>query len=191
MELHAAHTRSDKVECFACHGKVPHGQKQVESLTVMMDCQNCHSNTHEVQRTIYATQDPMQHEPMDRVLSPMFLTHVECTGCHIEPVQKEIGVLDSFGTVARAVPRACDACHKEGTGQQYVPYWQKQIKAKYEEVRIKVDRLEARARAVTDQDVARKLHDVVEQARTILQSVSADVFRDSALSLCGNVIGGM
>ena len=116
----------------------------------------------------------MPHEQMDRVLSPMFLTHVECTGCHIEPVQKEAGVLDSFGTVARAVPRACDMCHKEGTGQQYVPFWQKKIKAKYEEVRLKVDNLEARARLASNQDVAQRLHKNIDQARTILQSVSAD-----------------
>lgn len=174
VELHEVHTKHEKVECFACHGNVPHGQTGVESLTVMMDCQNCHSNTHRVQRTIYATQDPMPHEQTDRVLSPMFLTHVECTGCHIEPVQKETGILDSFGTVARAVPRACDACHKEGTGQQYVPFWQKKIKARYEEVRLKVDNLEARARAVSNQDVAQRLRSSVEQVRTILQSVSAD-----------------
>ena len=174
VELHEAHTKNEKVECFACHGKVPHGQTEVESLTVMMDCQNCHSNTHQVQRTIYMTEHPMQHEQTDRVLSPMFLTHVECTGCHIEPVKKEAGVLDSFGTVARAVPRACDTCHKEGTGQQYVPFWQRQIKAKYEEVRLKVDNLEARARATTDQDAAQRFRKSVEQARAILQSVTAD-----------------
>ena len=174
VELHEAHTRNEKVECFACHGKVLHGRTGVESLTVMMDCQNCHSNTHQVQRTIYSTQQPMQHEQMDRVLSPMFLTHVECTGCHIETEQKEDGVLDSVGTVARAVPRACDVCHKEGTGQQYVPFWQKQIKAKYEEVRVKVDNLEARARASSNQDAAQKWRNSVEQARAILKSVSAD-----------------
>ncbi len=174
MEMHAAHTKDEKVECFACHGKVPHGQTEVESLTVMMDCQNCHSHTHQIQRTIYTTQHPSQHDQTDRVLSPMFLTHVECTGCHIEPVQKEDGVIDSFGTVARAVPRACDACHKEGTGQQYIPFWQKKIKARYEEVRLKTDSLETRARAVTNQDAAQKLRNRVEQARTILRSVSAD-----------------
>lgn len=174
VELHEAHAGREKVECFACHGKVPHGRTEVESLTVMMDCQNCHSNTHQVQRTIYSTRDPMQHEQMDRVLSPMFLTHVECTGCHIEAVQKETGVLDSFGTVARAVPRACDACHKEGTGQQYVPFWQKQIKDRYEEVGLKVDSLEVRARTVSNQDTVQKLRNTIAQARTILQSVLAD-----------------
>jgi len=174
VELHEAHTQDEKVECFACHGKVPHGRTGVESLTVMMDCQNCHSDTHQIQRTLYSTRQPVPHDQMDRVLSPMFLTHVECTGCHIETEQKKTGVLDSLGTVARAVPRACDVCHKEGTGQQYVPFWQKQIKAKYEEVRLKIDNLEARARTTSNQDMTQKWRNNIEQARTILQSVLAD-----------------
>lgn len=174
VELHAAHTKDEKVECFACHGKVPHGRREVESLAVMMDCQNCHSNTHQVQRTIYSTQESIPHEQENRVLSPMFLTHVECTGCHIEPVQKETGALASFGTVARAVPRACDVCHEKGTGQQYVPFWQKNIKAKYEEVRLKVDDFEAQVRAISNQEEVQRLNNNIKQARSILESVAAD-----------------
>jgi hypothetical protein len=173
-ELHQAHTAGEKVECFACHGQILHGQTAVASLSVMMDCQNCHSDTHQVQRTIYATQHPMQDETTDRVLSPMFLTHVECTGCHIERVQKKAGVLDSFGTVAKAVPRACDTCHEQGTGQQYVPFWQGQIKAKYEQVSLKVDDLETQTALQTNQETAQRLRGKLEQARLILQSVSAD-----------------
>ena len=32
VELHTRHTNGDKVECFACHRKVPHGQTQAESV---------------------------------------------------------------------------------------------------------------------------------------------------------------
>jgi hypothetical protein len=182
VALHELHSQNEKVECFACHGQIMHGQTGVESLAVMMDCQNCHSNTHQVQRTIYATQQPMPQDhpagnPLggtDRVLSPMFLTHVECTGCHIDPVQKEAGALNSFGTVARAVPRACDVCHKEGTGQQYVPFWQKKIKAKYAEVELKINNLEAQGRAAANEGAAGGLRSRLKQAKAILQSVSAD-----------------
>ena len=173
-ELHNAHTAGEKVECFGCHGQVLHGRTVVPSLADMMDCQNCHSDTHQAQRTIYATEYPMQDEKTDRVLSPMFLTHVECTGCHIERVQRESGVLDSFGTVAKATPRACDTCHEEGTGQKYVPFWQGQIKAKYEQVKLRVDNLEARLKVETNQETAQRLRDSVTQARLILESVSAD-----------------
>ncbi len=174
VELHESHTNREKVECFACHGKVSHGQTQVSSISAMMDCQNCHSDTHQVQRSIYATEHPMQNEKTDIVLSPMFLTHVECSGCHIEQVRKNSGTLDSFGTVAKAVPRACDRCHEEGTGQRYIPFWQGKIKGLYEQISHKLDKLEERARLESNEQLAQKLSDKAKQARSILESVSSD-----------------
>jgi len=165
--LHEDHTHHEKVECFACHGQVLHGKKEVASISVMMDCRNCHSDTHQAQRTIYATQHPMKTQETDRILSPMFLTHVECTGCHIEKVAQKSGAMDSFGTVAKAVPRACDNCHKEGTGQQYIPFWQNKIKAMYAETGSKLDRL--RSGRTTS-----KLKESIDQAQSILDSISSD-----------------
>jgi hypothetical protein len=167
VALHESHTNHEKVECFACHGQVSHGRTEVASVSVMMDCQNCHSNTHQAQRTIYATQHPMQTQETDRVLSPMFLTHVECTGCHIEQVAQKSGVLDSLGTVAKAVPRACDNCHEEGTGQQYIPFWQNKIKAMHEEASRKLDRLKSR-------QATSRLKESIDQAQSILDSISSD-----------------
>ncbi len=174
VELHEIHTNCEKVECFACHGKVSHGQTQVSSISAMMDCQNCHSDTHQVQRSIYTTEHPMQNEKTDRVLSPMFLTHVECTGCHIEQVRRKSGILDSFGTVAKAVPGACDKCHEKGTGQQYIPFWQGKIKGLYEKISNKVDMFEQRAGLETDEQLVQEFQDKVKQARSILESVSSD-----------------
>ncbi|MHC4654111.1 MAG: NapC/NirT family cytochrome c [Planctomycetota bacterium] len=174
VQLHETHTNHEKVECFACHGKVSHGQTKVASVSAMMECRNCHSDTHEVQRSIYATQHPMQDENSKLVLSPMFLTHVECNGCHIERVGNKSGTLDSLGTVAKAVPGACDNCHEEGTGQRYVPFWQKKIKALYEQINHKLDRLEERARFESNEQLAQKLSDRAGQARSILDSVSSD-----------------
>jgi hypothetical protein len=173
-ELHQVHTAGEKVECFACHGQVLHGQTAVASLAVMMDCRNCHSDTHEIQRTIYTTEHPAQQQAAQRVLSPMFMTHVECTGCHIERVQKQTGALDSFGTVARAVPRACDTCHEKGTGEKYVPFWQGSIKGKFEQVKTRLENLETLAKAQTNEEAGNKLREKAEQARLILESVAAD-----------------
>jgi hypothetical protein len=169
VELHKAHTNPhhEKVECFACHGKVSHGKKEVESVLVMMDCRNCHSDTHQAQRTIYSTQHPMQTQQTDRILSPMFLTHVECTGCHIEKVSQKTGVMDSLGTVAKAVPRACDKCHEEGTGQQYIPFWQNKIKTMHEEVGRKLNLLKSR-------QATSRLKESIDQAQSILDSISSD-----------------
>ena len=174
LELHKSHTNHEKVECFACHGKVSHGQTQVSSISTMMDCQNCHSDTHQVQRRIYMTQHPMQDEKTELVLSPMFLTHVECSGCHIERVQRKSRTLDSFGTVAKAVPRACDKCHEQGTGQRYISFWQRQIKGLYENVSSKLDRLEEQAQLETDKQLAQELSNKAKKAGSILDSVSSD-----------------
>jgi hypothetical protein len=191
VELHKAHTSHEKVECFACHGQVSHGQTQVASISVMMDCQNCHSNTHQAQRTIYTTQHPMQTQETDRVLSPMFLTHVECTGCHIEQVAQKSGAMDSLGTVAKAVPRACDNCHEQGTGQQYIPFWQNKIKAMHEEVSRKLDQLKSR-------QATSRLKESIDQAQSILDSISSDgswgvhnfKYTEAMLRRADEIVGG-
>jgi hypothetical protein len=174
-ELHKAHSTSrEKVECFACHGETTHARTDAASLAAMMDCQSCHSGTHQVQRSLYSTAMPAHPDTQDRVLSPMFMTHVACTGCHIEQGARLDGAIDSFGTVARAVPRACDACHAEGTGQKYIPFWQESIKTLHARVTNRMARLSRRldlTPAVNDIQGKRRL---LDQTQTILNSVTAD-----------------
>ncbi len=174
VELHKIHSNGHKVECFACHGKILHGQTEVESVSNMLDCQSCHSDTHQVQRTIYATQHPMQDKKTDRVLSPMFLTHVECTGCHIEKEQQKPGALDSFGKVAKAVPRACDNCHEPGTGQQYISFWQGRIKKLYEQINNKLVKRLNSLDYETDGKKIIELKEKIAQAKELVDSVEAD-----------------
>jgi hypothetical protein len=174
VELHKAHTKNHKVECFACHGKILHGQTEVASIADMLDCQSCHSDTHQVQRTIYATQHPMQDTHKDRVLSPMFLTHVECTGCHIEQAQKTPGALDSFGKVAKAVPQACDKCHEPGTGQQYIPFWRGKIKKLHAQVSNVLEKTIDSINYEADEKKANKLKEKTMQAKELVDSVEAD-----------------
>lgn len=173
-ELHESHTAHEKVECFACHGDVVHGQKQVTSVAAMMDCKSCHSETHEVQQSIYSTQEPAEGGHSDRVLSPMFLTHVECTGCHIDRAAKKTASLDSFGRVAKAVPEACDRCHEKGTGAQYVPLWQGGIKSLFDRVSKRIALLEGELKVQTDGPARDDLNRRIQTARSVLESVSAD-----------------
>jgi hypothetical protein len=174
-ELHAHHVgHHQKVECFACHGETLHAQKGVDSIAAMMDCRSCHSDTHQVQRTIYSTEHPMVPKTHDRVLSPMFLTHVECTGCHIERGIKTEGILDSFGTVARAVPAACDHCHAAGTGERYVPFWQEKIKTLHTQITKRHELLQARVQSRFGADVAAEILAGLDQAKSVLTSIQAD-----------------
>jgi nitrate/TMAO reductase-like tetraheme cytochrome c subunit len=168
-------THAIKVECFACHGKVIHERTEVALLSDMMDCQDCHSNTHQVQRSIYTgVVHPQDGSDPNNVLSPMFLTHVECKGCHIERVRKSTGTLDSVGEVAKVVPESCDKCHEPGTGDQYIPFWQEKIKGLYDQIVERTDRREERAKLDTDPQSAQKSLERVKQARSILESVAND-----------------
>ena len=171
-ELHRAHSGGEKVECFACHGKTEHGPTEDAPLAVMMDCKSCHSDTHNIQLGIYTDKDHAQGS--DRLLSPMFLTHVECTGCHIEPKPTKLGTVESIGTVAKAVPEACDVCHEPGTGQRYIPFWQGGVKKLHGELSQKLDELETLLEAVTEADRASKLREGIAKAREIVDSVEAD-----------------
>lgn len=174
-ELHAMHGHGHrKVECFACHGETTHAKTDVSSIAAMMDCQSCHSNTHQVQRSLYSTAHPLHPEMQDRVLSPMFMTHVECTGCHIEQGEKQEGAIDSFGTVARAAPKACDTCHAEGTGERYVPFWQSSIKALHGKIADRSRRLAQQLDLTRNLKEPQAKRALVAQAETILNSVKAD-----------------
>ena len=172
---HKSTAHAIKVECFACHGKVMHGRSEATSVAAMMDCQDCHSNTHEIQRSMYAAEaHPQDDRDPKNVLSPMFLTHVECKGCHIERVRKTTGTLDSFGEVAKVVPRSCDKCHAPGTGDQYIPFWQGKIRGLYDKILVRVDKLEQLAQLETNEQLAQKSKDKAQQARAILESVAND-----------------
>jgi hypothetical protein len=173
-ELHATHSTNEKVECFACHDEVSHERTQTLSVSAMMDCKSCHSETHNVQVDMYAAEGHPLGARTDRVLSPMFLTHVECTGCHIEQVQVRSENVGSIGKVAKAVPRACDRCHEQGTGQRYIPFWQQKIKNLYEQVSQRVDELERSTQFGTGGTTAMGVPDEIEQARALLESVKSD-----------------
>jgi nitrate/TMAO reductase-like tetraheme cytochrome c subunit len=174
VELHKVHTSGEKVECFACHGKVSHGPTEDAPLAVTMDCKSCHSDTHNVQLGVYtAHEHPLQKES-SRVLSPMFLTHVECTGCHIEQRPVGTGTVESIGKVAKAVPEACDKCHEPGTGQRYIPFWQGEIKKLHNQVSGRLNELQDVAQTETDQNKAGELKSRIAQAKALVDSVEAD-----------------
>ena len=174
VKLHADHTGKEKVECFVCHGDVSHKPAESASVSSMMDCKNCHGDTHGVQQSIYTANYHTEQKDDKRILSPMFLTHVECTGCHIEQIKTSSGVLDSFGKVAKSVPQACDKCHQVGTGEKYIPFWQEKIKSLFNKVSDRLSELQNRARFETDGKAAEKLHENIRQAKALLDSVEAD-----------------
>jgi len=132
------------------HGN--HVEKTVGGIT--LSCGTCHSHF-----------EGQEHFTVNKEV---------CFTCHVERTAKTTGTLDSFGTVARAVPSACDTCHEAGTGQQYVPFWQQKIKSLYDQMDRKVKQLEDLAGAQTDEARAQELGRRAREARSILDSILFD-----------------
>lgn len=133
--VHKLHTEGEhKVECFSCHGVTRHGPLAESMSLNKVDCYNCHAGQHEVQKATYLTRNLPETEEVvqQTAISPMFLVHVDCTGCHVEPDALKINP-DSGATVRRAVPEACDNCHQAGLGEQMVPLWQRNTQKLYDQ----------------------------------------------------------
>lgn len=162
-EMHRVHTLGQhKIECFNCHGAVRHGAAVQSASLEEFDCRDCHTDQHNIQRSTYFNiVSPA--EPSSAV-SPMFLAHVDCTGCHIKARAIE-GKPDSGALVHAAAPEACDACHKPGYGAQIIPLWQKTTRTMLEQAERDV----AKTRAVAGFDPA-----LVAEAEGLMRLVRED-----------------
>jgi hypothetical protein len=135
-EMHSVHTEGKhKVECFNCHGWIRHGPEAQAMSLEQFDCQSCHRGQHMIQRSAYSSGTLVNHGSIEKqtAVSPMFLVHVDCTGCHIKP--STISVKPTSGaTVNKATATACDNCHRPGLGEQMVPMWQRSTHELYDGV---------------------------------------------------------
>ena len=173
-ELHEIHSTSEKVECFACHEKVEHTTHGGDTLLSMMECSNCHSDTHQTQGSFYGADKHPQGKDDARVLGPMFVTHVACSDCHAGGEAMDEGAVSSSGKVAKATPEACDDCHRKGTGDQSIRLWQGQTKKLHAKTSEKVERLRARIDMQVDEDKIKKMQGAVDEAQQLLDTVEAD-----------------
>jgi len=132
-EMHRVHAEGHhKVECFSCHGVTRHGtQAQLLSLG-QFDCRACHKDQHGVQQQAYLFTGASPHADGGPV-SPMFLAHVDCAGCHVQQDHLKVKP-ESTATVAKATPQSCDACHQPGLGERLIPRWQADTHALFDEL---------------------------------------------------------
>ncbi len=131
VEMHRVHTIGEhKIECTSCHGWVRHGAKVQVASMEQFECTNCHSDQHMAQRSNYFAVDATAAAPEDKS-NPMFLAHVDCTGCHVNP-RTPSDRPESSATVRVATPQSCDKCHQAGYGEKMVPLWQTATRKLYD-----------------------------------------------------------
>ncbi len=138
-EMHRVHTLGDhKVECSSCHGSIRHGLKVQTASLENFECSRCHVDQHKVQRGNYfnvaaahasTAITPDNKEPAN----PMFVAHVDCTGCHTRPRPVDANP-DSGAMVLAADAASCDRCHQQGFGARMIPLWQKSTRTMYDQV---------------------------------------------------------
>jgi nitrate/TMAO reductase-like tetraheme cytochrome c subunit len=137
-QTHRVHSAGKhKVECFSCHGVTRHGPAAQSMQLDKLECQSCHRGQHSIQQKTYKVDPSTQTSPLlgheiegVPAVSPMFLAHVACSGCHTKP-RPVSSKPESGATVAAASARSCDNCHKQGAGDQ-VALWQKNTRAMYD-----------------------------------------------------------
>jgi len=163
-ELHAEGRH--KIECFHCHGVTPHGlSAPVMSLTAF-DCRSCHAAQHTEQRSAYLREDHVAGS-RPAAVSPMFLAHVDCGGCHIRSAA-DSSLPGNGATVARAAPDACDRCHEPGFGALMIPTWQRSTRKLYDETTAFLSSPDVRSAEVGPEAA------LVTEARALLELVRLD-----------------
>ncbi|MBX3373009.1 MAG: NapC/NirT family cytochrome c [Phycisphaeraceae bacterium] len=170
-ELHQLHVEGrHKVECFNCHGSIQHGTIAEAAMLNEFDCQSCHTGQHQAQRSMYLHAPEVDGVRLERLaVSPMFLTHVPCTGCHV--TMDEVRVRPGSGArVARATADSCDSCHRPGLGQMQVPLWQRNTRELYDQVSRLLDQARSHAADSDDPETAQLIGD----ARQLLDIVRLD-----------------
>lgn len=162
-EMHKVHTLGKhKIECSSCHGSVKHGLAMQTSSLENFECGRCHMDQHSVQRGNYFNA-AAAHAGAKEVANPMFVAHVDCTGCHTRP--RELESKPGSGAMVLAADAAsCDRCHQEGFGARMIPLWQKSTRTLYDQIEA-----DANAREKSGGDAS-----VLAKVRGLLNTVKVD-----------------
>jgi hypothetical protein len=137
--MHKNHVTDHKIECTRCHEEIRHAVKtSVEPLHY--DCSVCHERKHNIQKQLYMG---IGARGVPNTPSVMYVTNVDCVGCHLVPKMAQSAV-PFLGQTYKASEAACLGCH----GSDYkgiLGEWQKTIRKSLEETKPAVERAKAYA----------------------------------------------
>lgn len=159
---HERHVDQKGITCEMCHqNNVKHGTM----VATKEACSSCHhksarecSTCHTLQAAMLAGKGDGKKIPTMAQRPGEMSDGVPCEGCHTEQAKPD--------APPKAVPAACDACHKKGTGPMTVALWQSSTRKLH---KAGVDRL-----AQVEQNPAAKDSPALQGARARLDTIRRD-----------------
>ena len=106
--IHENHVTKHNTACFHCHDLVKHAVVPAGQKKLTYDCNVCHVDTHDQQKNLYMGVGAKGVQPMP---SPMYLSNVDCVGCHLAPKNLEGG--SSKSQTFEGSETGCLKCHGE------------------------------------------------------------------------------
>ncbi len=188
--LHQNHVTKHNTACFHCHRELRHVVTAAGTKKLNYDCTLCHTDMHDLQREFYRGVGAKGVPPMP---SPMYLSNVDCVGCHLEKKQTEVDVGEATTYVGNE--KGCVDCH----GQAYLgilPETQKLVDETAAKLEAKLEELKKATATATDPALSREANDAVHDAtfnlRFIIKSrgvhniyYAAQILRATDASLTG------
>ncbi|MBF0501302.1 MAG: NapC/NirT family cytochrome c [Candidatus Riflebacteria bacterium] len=108
--IHENHVTKHNTACFHCHDLIKHAVVPAGQKKLNYDCNICHVDMHDLQKSIYMGLGAKGINPMP---SPMYLANVDCVACHLSPKELDKGV--SKAKTYDGTETGCLKCH----GEQY------------------------------------------------------------------------
>ena len=137
--MHKNHVTDHKIDCTRCHEIIKHSVKTtVEPL--QYDCSVCHERKHNIQKQIYMG---IGARGVPNRPSVMFITNVDCVGCHLVP-KMSAAISPFLGQTFKASEAACISCHGEDF-RGVLGEWEKTLKAALADARQAVDKAKSLA----------------------------------------------
>jgi hypothetical protein len=137
--MHKNHVTDHKIECTHCHEEIRHAVKTtVEPL--QYDCSVCHEKKHNIQKQLYMG---IGARGVPNRPSVMFVTNVDCVGCHLVP-KMSAATSPFLGQTFKASEAACLGCHGDDF-RGILGEWRKTIDKSLAETRPAVEKAKAAA----------------------------------------------
>ena len=140
--IHNNHVTKHKIECTRCHFEITH-KVRTAVAPLQYDCSICHENKHNATKQMYAGTGA---KGVSRMPSVMFMSQVDCIGCHKIPESSQ-GDSEFTGQTYKASEAACIGCHGDDF-QGILDEWKEAVKEGLEDTEPILKKTSAMAKKI-------------------------------------------